>query len=136
MRASHFIALPLACIMPLLAPPPLGFISWPVLSLLSCPKMVRSPAASNRPSSISHPPARAAGPTRGRLMRSSASGSCPVSTSMRAEWSWNEGVTQAPLLLWEPDQLKDPRRAEHLQYDNCAFDVTQVGQEAHELGDA
>ena len=54
-------------------------------------------------------------------MRSSASGSCPVSASMRAEWSWNEGVTQAPLLLWEPDQLKEPRRAEHLQHDNCAL---------------
>ena len=53
-------------------------------------------------------------------MRSSASGSCPRSASMCAEWSWNEGVTQAPLLLWEPDQLKDPRRAEHLQHYRCA----------------
>ena len=45
----------------------------------------------------------------------------PQITSMRAEWSWKEGVTQAPLLLWEPDQLKDPRRAEHLQHYKCAL---------------
>ena len=37
---------------------------------------------------------------------------CMPCHAMRA---WKAGVTQAPLLLWVPDQLNDPRRAWHLR---------------------
>ncbi len=63
-----------------------------------------------------------AGPSIGRLasMAGAAAAGRPgagagASSSRRARCSWNAGVTQLPLQLCAPAQLKAPRRAPHLR---------------------